>query len=107
MTEKKVNLGIQSVATLFVPTGLYAFKRIKKLRLGILLYGICYLMYIIATVYPLKQMTDSSSQMNQDTLGMISLLSVGLSIMSFLLPIIFIHKWSKDFNKKIETQITT
>ena len=105
MTDNKVNLGVQCVATLFIPVGLYAFKRIHKLRLGILLYGICYVMYIAATVYPLKEIADSNSNMNQDTLGIISFISVGLSILSFLLPIIFIHKWSKEYNQKIENQI--
>lgn len=104
MTVKPVNVKIQCLATLFVPTGLYAFKRIKKLRLGILLYALCYIMYIIATVYPIKQMTDSNS-LNQDTIGLISIISVTLSIMSLVLPIILIHRWSKDYNKQFSNQI--
>lgn len=102
MTEKPVNVGVQCLATLFVPTGIYAFKRIKKLRLGLLIYAICYVMYIVATVYPLKNMADSSSNINIDTLGLISFLSVGLTILSFLLPILFIRKWSKEWNSKLQ-----
>lgn len=105
MTNKPVNIGVQCLATLFVPTGLYAFKRIKKLRLGILIYAICYIMYIVATVYPLKNMADSSSNINMDTLGLISFLSIGLTIMSFLLPIFFIRKWSKEYNQTLTNQL--
>jgi uncharacterized membrane protein (DUF485 family) len=102
MTNKPVNIGVQCLATLFVPLGLYAFTRIHKLRLGIIIYGICYAMYIIATVYPLKQLTDTSSNVNIDTVGLISFFSVGLTILSFLLPIIFIRKWSKEYNNKMQ-----
>ena len=105
MTDKQVNIGVQCLATFFVPVGLYAFKRINKLRLGILIYGICYALYLIATVYPLKQLTDVNSNVNMDTIGFVSFLSVGLTILSFLLPIIFIRKWSKEYNVKIK-QIT-
>ena len=105
MTSKPVNIGVQCLATLFVPTGIYAFKRIKKLRLGLIIYAVCYVMYIVATVYPLKNMANSSSNINMDTIGLISFVSVGLIIMSFLLPIIFIRKWSKEYNQSLTNQL--
>ena len=89
---KRVNRLIQCLATIFLPTGLFAFKRINKLRLGILVYVVSIGIGIIGIVFGslhIKMILD------------ISTISVSFS---YLLPIAVMNKWCKDWNKTISFQ---
>lgn len=99
------------MATIFFPTGLYAFKRINKLRYGILIYlGSFVLLFLLAIGFVLNIPninTDefSTSQevyyMLLDQLGWISL---GWQLINITIPMYFIAKWTKLWNESIDRQ---
>ena len=86
-----VNVKVQCLATLFIPTGIYAFKRINKIRMGIMIYGLTFASWIAQNL--LIPFNNSSMGLY----GLVSLLNLGLGI---ILPMIFIYNWSIEFNKK-------
>ena len=92
---KKVNPLLQTAATIIVPTGLYAFKRINKLRKGIIIYAIS---YVVSIAMPFM-LTIIPSMSNSFYLTGI----VYGVLFSFALPMVAIKKWSVDYNKKLES----
>ena len=96
--NKEVNVKLQCLASLFVPTGLYAFKRIKKLTIGIIIYAVTYLAWLGQNILFMPDFNNPSSV---GLYGLTSLLIVGLGI---LLPLIFIYNYSIDYNKKIKKE---
>ena len=88
-----VNVKLQCLATLTLPTGLYAFKRINKLTMGIIIYGITF-----ATWLGQMLLVPTNS------IGLFGLLSFMNLVLGITLPMIFIYNWSKDFNQKIKKE---
>ena len=82
-------------ASLFIISGLWAFKRIKKLTYGIAIYISCYVLYSIGTGYAALV----KSGWDETTLLITGIFMLSALILSLLLPIILIRKWSIDWNK--------
>lgn len=99
--RKPVGILSQCLMSLFVPTGLYAFKRIRKFRLGLIVYGLSYIAYLAATITTLNIIAKGN--MTSDQIGILSLLSTILVIISFALPTMTIYNWSKRYNQSIKT----
>ena len=91
----KVNVKLQCLATLFIPTGIYACKRINKTKMGIMIYGLTFASWIAQNL--LIPFNNSSMGLY----GLVSLLNLGLGIS---LPMICIYNWSVEFNKKIRKE---
>ena len=89
-----INTKAQMLFTLSLPTMIYAFYRIKKLRLGIL-------------IHILGSLLASSSLVNLITLtslaqfGVYFIASCFIFGFSFILPMIYIRKWTISFNNKL------
>ena len=93
----RVNILVQCLATLILPTGLYAFKRIDKLKKGILVYGASFGLTILSVIVTGILFVNKDGQTNL----VIALYSLGLTAMSFFVPIYYMRNWSIEFNKKI------
>jgi len=97
--EKKVSIGWQVVSTLFLPTGMYAFKRINKLRLGGLIYLITYALW----VGPSIGLVLVSSIIEAYVYIIIPIIVL---VVSFVLPMWYMEKWSKEWNKPTLKELT-
>ena len=82
----RVNVLAQCLATIFIPTGLYAFKRINKFKMGVLVYVVS---GVIAFFGGMLSVFTSEY------------VSIGCLIVSFIIPMIFVIKWSNEFNSKV------
>ena len=96
---KQVNTKWQVAATLSYITGLYAFKRIEKFRQGVLIYVITIGLWALAWV-GLDQVYGSYEY--ETYLIVYSLVNVGVIGTGFIMPIFYIHRWSNEWNKRIE-----
>lgn len=100
MTKNQtVNVKWQVAATLSYITGLYAFKRIDRFRSGVLIYVITIGLWGLAWI-GLDQVYENYDY--DFYLVIYSLVNVGIIGNGFILPIYYIHKWSKEFNKRID-----
>jgi len=97
---KKVNPNLQCLAILFIPTGLLAFKRIGKFKLGILVYLLSFVIMYVGIMAYMFLTWDHKTDII--TYGSKSVPWMGL--ISTLIPMIFIRHWSIQFNKKIEEE---
>lgn len=96
MRNKPVNVTTQCMATLFMPTAIYAFKRIGHLTDGILIYFGT--LFGIMGVYVGYMLTLGKvlGDLPNEFLGALFI------ILSTVLPVLYIRKWSIEFNKKIK-----
>jgi hypothetical protein len=95
-TNKKVSVGWQMIALMFWPTGLWAYNRIGKLMYGIFLYlGMAGLITGVGI-----GLTEMFSASIRDDVSPI------LVIIYYLIPMLYIRKWSKEWNEKIDRQNT-
>jgi len=78
------------MATLFIFTGIYAFKRINKLGYGILIYvlssGVLLIAFIVDIISPTKYMM---------------IITQIIYFISYLLPLLAMYKWTNQYNKSI------
>jgi|SRR6185312_672854 len=89
-----IDLKYQTLATFSLPSSLYAFYRIKKLRLGILIN-------IISIMLASTSFTNMIALLSQKHIGFYFLVSGFILIWSFVIPIIFIRKWTVSYNNKV------
>ena len=92
MTQKNVSVVWQCIATIFVPTGLYAFHRINKLKVG----GLIYLITIVINV--LQTLIVGSY-------GISALLSLAIGIFGLMVAMLYMQKWSEEWNKNKITEL--
>lgn len=85
--------------SIIFPTGLYAFHKIKKLRIGIIIYGIS---EVIA--YSSLVVGGSMLYLTKDWWPIIAPLALAISILSIVMPIIFMRKYCIEYNEKIKTE---
>ncbi len=106
VAKNKVSLSWQCAAAPFWITGLIAFKRIKRLQNGILLYVLTQLSLavVLAIVIGVSSLSPSGwDKMNPDhdtitfTFGF-----VGLAVM-ITVPVYFMRKWCIQWNQGFET----
>ena len=91
----KVNLKVQCLATLLIPAGLYAFKRINKLKYGLVIYGISY-----GICYGVPIIISVTSLNSNNIIYLSSILYSFLFSIAF--PMVAIKKYSIDYNKSLE-----
>jgi len=93
---KKISAPWQILGSFCFLTGLFAFRRIKKFRMGLVIYGLGYgvLWGSIATTSSFNLLTLNDSQL----LGLLAFLLGGL-ITSVIVPPYFMDKWTKEYNK--------
>ena len=85
---KSVNTKVQCLAAIFVPTGLYAFKRIGKLQKGIITYLICAGINGGALLL---------SIMKADLIAT-AITIILLNIISLVVPIAVMNKYCNEYN---------
>jgi len=95
----------QIIATIFLPTGLYAFKRINKLRSGVLIYlGVFGLLVLfgITIVFSLI-MTNGQTSYNSagELLADLWWVTLGWQLISIITPMVCIAYWSKAWNENL------
>ena len=88
---KKVNVLVQVMATIFIPTGIYAFWRIGKTRIGIVSYIASFCVGVISGVLSFIS-TDNYHLV-------ISIIGIFLSIM---LPMGFMVYYTNQYNTKLK-----
>ena len=103
--KKKVSVGWQCVAILFVPTGLWAFYRIKKLLYGVLIYlaalGLKFgIPIVLAMLY-------HDSNFDSDTYWIIfNLLSFVGFFTALGLSMWYMARWSNRWNESVDRENT-
>ena len=101
-TKGKVSVPWQCFMCLTgVLIGIYAFQRIKKLRLG----GLIYLGLVLAIFLPDYIISEDLWYQLQEEGSRVSQIKAIISLIAFLIvPAFFVVKWSKEWNKSIDTQ---
>lgn len=89
---KTVNRGLFCVASLFLPTGIIAFRKLGQLKVGIIVYAVS-IGLALATI-PLGLVLPKMA-LNFGTV---------LLIFSYLMPIAVINKYCILWNKKVISQ---
>lgn len=84
-------------STLFFVSGVWAFWRIKKFSYGLATYALCFILYMIGT-----GMSLNDAKLDKPDLS-IAFIALGILILSFILPIILIRKWSIEWNKNLQS----
>jgi len=95
-----INIKIQTLATFTLPTSLYAFYRIKKLKLGILIN-------ILSIMLATSSFGNMAGLLSHGYFGFYFLFSGFILVWSYVIPIIFIRKWTNVFNNKVFEPIKT
>ena len=88
----KRNLIVQILATISIPTGIYAFYRINKLRKGLALYGLSFAIAVLSGVIALFSNGDMFHE----------LASFLLALSTFIIPMVFMREWTIQYNSKIK-----
>lgn len=99
MTQKKVSLPWQIASAIFLPMGLYGFKRINKLKLGIVVYVIAYSLTITGGFVEASSDYSWGLPVLQASIFSFVLYAIGVMI-----PLYFMGKWSKEWNEVIDNQ---
>lgn len=98
-----VNVKLQCLATLTIPTGLYAFYRINKTKEGNRIYmgtGIVTFVFIVGT-FLMNWNQVTNSQIGGDLLSLLFTVgSIAVTPYTILFPMIKIRKYSKEYNQK-------
>ena len=87
--QKKVNLTFQILSTIFIPLGIYSFHRIGKMRMGIIIYVMSFIIGFIVGI--IGVFVSSVSH----------ILYVGGALASIVLPMIFMLDWTIKYNSKV------
>lgn len=95
--NKPRNLIIQSLSTLLIPTGLYAFKRINKLQKGIILYLASYGLVFLGGLIQASTLYS----WGMDVLSA-SLASFACYLFSIVLPMYAMIRYTKEYNRSIQ-----
>ncbi len=109
VAKNKVSLAWQCTAAPFWVTGLIAFKRIKRLQNGIIMYvlteiGLAVILAIVMGVSSLSTSSWDKLSENHATFAY-SFGLVGLAVMIGV-PVYFMRKWCIKWNQGFETQVT-
>lgn len=100
-TKKKVSIFWQCLATLFFPTGLYAFKRINKFRVGLLIYFITIGLTYLAPLGTGHMWYDFNYDLYLVTYAVFTLVAIASL---FIFPILYIRKWSNEWNESVDRE---
>lgn len=95
--NKPRNLIIQSLSTLLIPTGLYAFKRVNKLQKGILLYLASYGLVFLGGLIQTSTLYSWGVPLLEALIG-----SFICYLSSIILPMYYMGKYTKQYNKSIQ-----
>ena len=90
--SRQTSIKAQCLATLFIPIGLYAFKRIGKFRQGILTYVIGNAIFVLVNY--------GTPLFNPGFTIQLTVI-VYAALFSYALPMVAMKKWSSDYNKKL------
>lgn len=95
--NKPRNLIVQSLSTLLIPAGLYAFKRINKLQKGIILYLASYGLVLLGGVIQASSLYTWGIDVLTSSIG-----SFICYLSSIILPMYYMGKYTKQYNKSIQ-----
>ena len=99
MTAKKLNILWQCIATLTLPTGLYAFKKINKLRLGSLTYVLSFAIMVMGITILVILFWNPEG--DKSIFYYIGAAMDWMFPISILPPILFMRTWTCSYNEKI------
>lgn len=85
--------------SIIFPTGLYAFHKIKKLKIGIIIYAISEVIGYLSLV-----VGGSMLYLTEDWWPIIAPIALSISILSIVIPIIFMRKYCIEYNQKIKKE---
>ena len=95
-----INPKEQMILSIFIPTGLYGFKKIKKLQMGMLTYIASFFVpVIILSMYVAINGWIQGSIFKID-LSIIKIITLPVLFSGYLIPVYFIRKWTKQYNSK-------
>ena len=94
-----INPKEQMILSTFIPTGLYGFKKIKKLQLGIITYFSSFVVPVIILSIYIAVNGWIHGDINKIDLGLIKTISLPVLILGYIIPIFFIRKWTIEYNK--------
>lgn len=96
--NKPRNILIQCLSTLLLPTGLYAFKRINKLKKGVLVYLSSYgLVFLGGTIQASTLYSWGLDILSASILSFVAYLS------SILVPIIMMSRYTRQYNEALRS----
>ncbi len=94
-----VNIKLQCLATLTLPTGLYAFKRVGKLKQGVIFYSINYFVSFI--LGGMLVATATQENMYVDILTLVSLI---VGVAGIIIPMRLIKQYSVIYNNNLKSK---
>lgn len=85
-----------TLASLDIPTGLYACKRVNKFRLGCIVYFTTYLAFVFGS-------WEAAPLIYKGIIGILwyGLGTLSLGVMAIIIPVLFVRRWTKEFNKAL------
>jgi len=100
--QKPVNVNWQTVFVFIPILDLWAFYRVQKLRLALLIFLVGFsaaaIVMVYATLGPEGLMVEDLDEIYSNSAYIGS--SIGLTIAQYALAVYLIRKWSKEWNKK-------
>ena len=92
----------QMILSVFIPTGLYGFKKIHKLQLGIVTYLASFFVPIVIMSICIGVNGWIQGDINKIDLGVIKTVTLPVLTSGLLLPVFFIRKWTIEYNSKLK-----
>lgn len=100
----KRNLAIQCLLAIFIPTGIYGYKRINKTKTGIQVYVLSFIIFVVLCsspfIYSQVIYGDINTNPNME-ISVFIFVMLGY-IISGMIPILFIFVLTKRWNNQIE-----
>jgi len=100
--QKPVNVNLQTVFVFIPILDLWAFYRVQKLRLALLIFLVGFsaaaIVMVFATLGPDGFMVEDLDEIYSNSAYIGS--SIGLTLAQYGLAVYLIRRWSKEWNKK-------
>ena len=97
-----INPKEQMILSAFIPTGLYGFKKINKLQLGILSYLASFFVPIVIMSICIGINGWIQGDINKIDLSLIKTVTLPVLISGISIPVFFIRKWTIEYNSKLK-----
>ena len=86
----------QTVASLDIPTGLYACKRVNKFRLGCLVYFGTYIITALGSYVATPLLFKGLIGIVYYSVGVFALAG-----MAIIIPVLYVRKWTRLYNSSL------
>lgn len=96
--NKPVKLRTQLLGSILIPSGIYCYYRIGKLVTGLIIYAGSFLLSALPFLL-LSPNIPMDYLLRYEILGNMELMT---NVIGFIIPLIFIYKYSKEYNERLK-----